>query len=56
MALSALRSVGFEGLVCVELSRDSFRADVMIGQARQQLTAYEEQLVSASGTAALVSR
>ena len=52
MALGALRSVSFGGLICVELSRDSFRAYVMIGLARQQLTAYEEQLVSTSGTAA----
>ena len=52
VALDALRSVKFEGLVCVELSRDSFRADVMIGQARRQLTAYEERLVSSSCIAA----
>ena len=44
-ALSALRRVNFSGLVCVELSRDSFRADAMIGQARRQLAAYETRLV-----------
>ncbi len=42
MALGALRSVDFGGLVCVELSRDSFRADVMIGQARRHLAAHED--------------
>ena len=40
-ALSALERVGFAGLVCIELSRDSHRADVMIGQARRQIAAYE---------------
>ena len=40
-ALGALERVGFAGLVCVELSRDSYRADVMIGQARRQIAAYE---------------
>ena len=46
-ALGALRTVGFEGLVCVELSRDSFRADAMIGQARRDIAAYEWRLVDA---------
>lgn len=45
-ALGALRKVGFSGLVCVELSRDSFRADTMIAQARRQLAAYERDLVA----------
>jgi D-psicose/D-tagatose/L-ribulose 3-epimerase len=45
-ALGALRTVGFSGLVCVELSRDSFRADTMIAQARRQLAAYERDLVA----------
>ena len=47
-ALGALRTVGFGGLVCVELSRDSFRADTMIGQARRDIAAYEGRLVSAA--------
>lgn len=45
-SLGALREVGFTGLVCVELSRDSFRADTMIAQARRQLAAYERDLVA----------
>ena len=45
-ALGALRTVNFGGLVCVELSRDSFRADAMIGQARRDIAAYERQLVA----------
>ena len=32
-ALDALEEVGFKGLVCVELSRDSHRADLMMPQA-----------------------
>ena len=44
-ALGALRTVNFGGLVCVELSRDSFRADAMIGQARRDIAAHERQLV-----------
>lgn len=31
--LDALDAIGFQGLVCVELSRESHRADVMVGQA-----------------------
>ena len=46
-ALAALRTVRFDGLVCVELSRDSFRADAMIGQARRDIAAYERQTVGA---------
>lgn len=45
-ALGALGDIGFAGLVCVELSRDSFRADAMVVQARQQLAAYERELVA----------
>lgn len=47
VALCALQTVKFKGLVCVELSRDSFRADTMVGQARRDITAFERQLVSA---------
>ncbi len=39
--LAALGEVGFGGLVCVELSRDSHRADTMIGQARRYLASVE---------------
>ena len=42
--LTALRDVGFERLVCVELSRESHRADVMIGQARAHLRVVEAAL------------
>ena len=45
-ALGALRQIGFEGLVCVELSRDSYRADTMIGQARQAIQVYERECVA----------
>ena len=45
-ALGALREIGFGGLVCVELSRDSFRADAMVGQARRQLEAYEREIAA----------
>ena len=45
-ALRALEGIAFGGLVCVELSRDSYRADVMIPQARQAIAAYERELVS----------
>ena len=45
-ALGALNGIAFQGLVCVELSRDSYRADVMIPQARQAIAAYERELVS----------
>ena len=45
-ALRALERVGFRGLLCVELSRDSFRADAMIGRAREALAAYERKLVA----------
>jgi len=37
--LGALRSVGFGGLICVELSRESHRADVMIPKALAALKA-----------------
>ena len=42
-ALRALRDIDFAGLVCVELSRDSYRADTMIPQARQAVAAYERE-------------
>ena len=45
-ALRALREIDFGGLVCVELSRDSYRADMMIPQARQAIAAYERELVA----------
>ena len=45
-ALRALREIDFGGLVCVELSRDSYRADQMIPQARQAIAAYERELVA----------
>ena len=35
--LDALDAIGFQKLVCVELSRDSHRADVMVGQALDHL-------------------
>jgi D-psicose/D-tagatose/L-ribulose 3-epimerase len=35
--LDALDGIGFQNLVCVELSRDSHRADVMVGQAFEYL-------------------
>jgi sugar phosphate isomerase/epimerase len=35
--LDALEETGFKGLVCVELSRESHRADAMIGQAIRYL-------------------
>ena len=41
--LRSLMAARFEGLVCVELSRDSHRADTMIGQSRRQLEAYERE-------------
>ena len=46
LALRALGDIGFGGLVCVELSRDSFRADAMVGQARRQLAAYEREIAA----------
>ena len=43
-ALAALREIGFNKLVCVELSRDSHRADTMIGEARRRLATWEREL------------
>lgn len=40
--LRALEETGFRGLVCVELSRESHRADTMIGQALKYLRACRE--------------
>ena len=39
-ALTSLERIGFRKLVCVELSRDSHRADTMIGEARRRLATY----------------
>ena len=47
-ALTALHEIGFDKLVCVELSRDSHRADTMIGEARRQLAMWESELVVAA--------
>ncbi len=43
-ALGALRRIGFERLVCVELSRDSHRADRMVPEAIATLRAAEAAL------------
>ena len=45
-ALRALRDIDFTGLVCVELSRDSYRADLMIPEARRAIAAYERECVA----------
>ena len=45
--LSALQKVGFRKLVCVELSRDSHRADVMVPQALAYLKRAERALAAA---------
>ena len=42
--LAALRQVGFDRLVCVELSSDSHRAVEMIPEAREALRAIETTL------------
>ena len=42
-ALQALRDIAFRGLVCIELSRDSYRADTMVPLARQAVAAYERE-------------
>ena len=39
--LGALGSVGYENLVCLELSRDSHRADVLVPEAIRLLRAME---------------
>ncbi len=41
--LAALDETGFSRLVCIELSRDSHRADTMIRQARERLRSYERR-------------
>ena len=46
--LGALRQVGFDRLVCVELSSDSHRAVEMIPEAREALRAVEAALVEAA--------
>lgn len=43
-ALGALRGIGFDRLVCVELSRDSYRADRMIPDALRTLKSVEGTL------------
>ncbi len=40
--LGALEAVGFSRLVCVELSRESHRADTMVPQSRRWLAACRE--------------
>ncbi len=45
--LTALQNVGFRKLVCVELSRDSHRADVMVPQALAYLKQAEHALAAA---------
>ncbi len=40
--LDALEETGFTGLVCVELSRESHRADTMIPEAIQYLRSCRE--------------
>ena len=41
--LVALAETRFSGLICVELSRDSHRADTMVRQARERLDGYERE-------------
>lgn len=45
--LAALNKIRFSSLVCVELSRDGHRADVMVTQALSALRAYERMAVAA---------
>ena len=42
--LDALDQIGFKGLVCVELSRDSHRADLMLPQAFSYLRLCRENV------------
>jgi sugar phosphate isomerase/epimerase len=42
-AIAALRAIGFKGLVCVELSRDSHRAHTMVPQALRFLKDVEQE-------------
>ena len=42
--LDALDEIGFGGLVCVELSRESHRADTMIPQALDYLRTCRDRL------------
>jgi hypothetical protein len=51
--LGALSGVGYERLVCVELSRDSHRADRMVGQALATLRAAEAQTTPAAPTTSI---
>lgn len=53
--LGALARIGYERLVCVELSRDSHRADRMVGQALATLRAAEAAASSSSAPAQEVS-
>ena len=45
--LDALDAVGFPGLVCVELSRDSYRADLMLPEAFSYLSLCRSQVRAA---------
>ena len=45
--LAALEEIGFAGLVCVELSRDSHRADAMIPQALRYLRTCRDRVGAA---------
>ncbi len=47
-ALTALQDISFRGLVCIELSRDSYRADTMVSQARQAVASYERKCAVAA--------
>ena len=42
--LAALTGVGWSGLVCVELSRDSHRAHVVVGDTLRLLRAAEQRV------------
>ena len=46
--LAALREIGYARLVCVELSRDAHRADVMVPRALRYLREHENLCASAS--------
>jgi len=51
--LGALRRIGYRGLVCLELSRDAHRADVLVPQALTALREAERVGVSALRSAAV---
>ena len=54
--LDALDAVGFPGLVCVELSRDSHRADLMLPEAFSYLSLCRSQVRPAPGRREPVGR